>query len=116
MFSRWGRMRKRAKYARYVRKGAKDLYETGDLSEVDYDRVVRGTYDVDIMDQMIRNSIRGDGLLGEFDWEKLWEWIQENLIPLLQMLIPLVIMFLDTGDDAPAPESEPESTDVYKVW
>lgn len=104
-------MRKRAKYARYMRKGAKDLRSAGDLSQRDYDRVVAGTYDIDIMDQMIRQSIRGEGLLGEFNWENLWAWIQENLIPLIEMLLPLVLMFLDTGDDEPVAEE-----DDYKLW
>lgn len=110
MASKWRRMRRRAKYARLLRRGARRLHEVGDLSKPDYDRVLAGTYDPDIMDQMIRNSIRGDGLLGEFDWDSIWKWIQENLIPLIQMLLPLVIMFLDKGDD------EPESEEDYVLW
>lgn len=116
MPSRWRKMRLRARYARNLRHAAKGLYKAGDLSESDYREVCRKTYEPETMDNLIRQSIRGEGLLGEFDWANLWEWIQENLIPLLQMLLPVLIMFLDSNEDV-EDEDEPESTDEdYKIW
>jgi len=110
MFSNWKRMRQRARYGRYLRNESEKLFRAGDLCKTDYDNVVRGTHDPQVMDQMIANSIRGDGLLGEFDWEGLLDWIRENLIPLIEMILPLVLMFLDKPDDTEAKD------EAYKVW
>ena len=86
-----GAMR-RERYRRHLRRMLREKHESGEISDVDYEKAMRAS---------LKNSTCMDGsnLKGEFSWASIWEWICDNWLEILKIVITVAIMFADDDSE-----------------
>lgn len=99
MFEWFVRWRKRCKLAPALRYASVAEYERGTIDGKQRDRLITGSYDKDVLNRTLDQLETREDLYGEIDWEAIFTWVQENLIPILRIVIPIVIMLLEPNAD-----------------
>ena len=97
-----GAMR-RERYRRHLRRMLREKHESGEISDVDYEKAMRASLKNSTIEKVIAESTRsgmdGSNLKGEFSWASIWEWICDNWLEILKIVITVAIMFADDDSE-----------------
>lgn len=93
----------RNRYRRHVQRMLREKLESGELNSADYDKASRAILKNSTVEKLIAES-RGSGqdgsnLKGAFSWVGIWEWIQENWLEILKLVITIAIMFAEDENE-----------------
>lgn len=94
---------RRDRYRRHLRRMLREKHESGEINTIDFDKAMRASLKNSTIEKVIAESNRsgmdGSNLKGEFSWASIWEWIQENWLEILKIVITVAIMFADDDSE-----------------
>jgi hypothetical protein len=92
---------RRRRFTKALHKVAGERWTDGQITEEEYMQIDRACGDSKVMSQLIAQTQTADGLYGgikDWDWASIVLWIQNNLIPLIRALLPLLTLLADEED------------------
>jgi len=93
---------RRRRFTKALHKVAGEKWVSGEINADQYLAIDKACSDSRAMSRLIAQTTTADGLYGgikDWDWAAIIAWIKENLIPLLEALIP-ILMLLGEEEDA----------------
>lgn len=90
-------------YRRNLQRMLREKHEAGEINQADFDKAMRACLKNSTVEKLIAESSGcgkdGSNLKGDFSWASIWEWIQENWVEILKLVITIAIMFAEDEDE-----------------
>jgi len=94
---------RRGRYRRHLQRMLREKHDSGEIADVDFDRAMRASLKNSTIEKVIAESQHsgtdGSNLKGEFSWTSIWEWICDNWLEILKVVITIAIMFADDDSE-----------------
>lgn len=82
-------------FSRALLQVAREKWNLGEIETPEYARIVTAAHNPARVQSIIDTLEADNNMLGGFrdwDWEAILNWVRENLIPALRIMLPLILL------------------------
>ena len=76
--------------------------ELGQITTEDYSKALQASERDRVVDKLITESENPEadsGFVGEFSWENIVQWVNDNWVQILRLVLTIFLLFLDGNPD-----------------